>query len=140
MVSLFGIPFEFILFGLLLLGVALFHRRALEIAVGGLLAILLFEAFVTAFPTGRGAGALLEHLRHEWVTLSNLFLLLIGFELLSNQFERSNVSDHLPGVLPDGYAGSVALLGAIFVLAAFLDNIAAAVLGGVMARHLYKGP
>ncbi|HEX6603571.1 MAG TPA: hypothetical protein VF027_01650 [Sphingomicrobium sp.] len=139
MVSLFGIPFEFILFGLLLLGVALFHRRALEIAVGGLLAILLFEAFVTAFPTGRGAGALLEHLRHEWVTLSNLFLLLIGFELLSNQFERSNVSDHLPGVLPDGYAGSVALLGAIFVLAAFLDNIAAAVLGGVMARHLYKG-
>lgn len=139
MVSLFGIPFEFILFGLLLLGVALFHRRALEIAVGGLLAILLFEAFVTAFPTGRGAGALLEHLRDEWVTLSNLFLLLIGFELLSNQFERSNVSDHLPGVLPDGYAGSVALLGAIFVLAAFLDNIAAAVLGGVMARHLYKG-
>jgi Na+/H+ antiporter NhaD/arsenite permease-like protein len=31
------------------------------------------------------------------------------------------------------------LLGVIFVLAAFLDNIAAAVLGGVMARHLYKG-
>jgi Na+/H+ antiporter NhaD/arsenite permease-like protein len=139
MLTPFGVPFEFVLFGLLLLGVALFHRRALEISVGGLIAILLYEALVTAFPTGRGAGALVAHLQHEWVIITNLFLLLIGFEVLSNQFERSNLSDHLPSLLPDGYAGSVALLGVIFVLAAFLDNIAAAVLGGVMARHLYKG-
>jgi Na+/H+ antiporter NhaD/arsenite permease-like protein len=139
MTTLFGIPFEFVLFGLMLLGVALFHRRALAISVGGFLAILAFEAFVTAFPTGRGAGALLAHAEHEWVIVTNLFLLLIGFEVLSNQFERSNVSDHLPNLLPEGFAGSVALLGLIFVLAAFLDNIAAAVLGGVMARHLYKG-
>jgi Na+/H+ antiporter NhaD/arsenite permease-like protein len=139
MLSPFGIPFEFILFGLLLGGVALFHKRALEISVGGLVAILLFEALVTAFPTGTGAPALLAHAQHEWVIVTHLFLLLIGFEVLSNQFERSNVSDHLPNILPDGFAGSVALLGVIFVLAAFLDNIAAAILGGVMARHLYKG-
>jgi Na+/H+ antiporter NhaD/arsenite permease-like protein len=100
---------------------------------------MLFEALVTQFPTGRGGDALLAHLAHEWVIITNLFLLLIGFEVLSNQFEQSNVSDHLPNLLPDGFAGSVALLGVIFVLAAFLDNIAAAVLGGVMARHLYKG-
>jgi Na+/H+ antiporter NhaD/arsenite permease-like protein len=135
----FGIPFEFALFALMLLGVALFHQRALAISVGGFLAILIYEALVTAFPTGRGADALLAHAQHEWVIITNLFLLLIGFEVLSNQFERSNVSDHLPNILPDGFAGSVALLGVIFVLAAFLDNIAAAVLGGVMARHLYKG-
>jgi Na+/H+ antiporter NhaD/arsenite permease-like protein len=133
------IPFEFILFGLLLVGVALFHKRALEISVGGLVAILLYEGFVTAFPTGSGAAALLAHAEHEWVIVTNLLLLLVGFEVLSNQFERSNVSDHLPNILPDGFAGGVALLGVIFVLAAFLDNIAAAVLGGVMARHLYKG-
>lgn len=137
--SPFGIPLEFILFALMLLGVALFHKRALAISIGGFLAILAFEAFVTAFPTGRGAAALLAHAEHEWVIVANLFLLLIGFEVLSNQFERSNVSDHLPNVLPDGFAGSVALLGVIFVLAAFLDNIAAAVLGGVMARHVYNG-
>ena len=137
--SLLGIPFEFILFGLMLAGVALFHRRALAISVGGLLAILAYEAFVTAFPTGRGAGALLTHAAHEWVIIANLFLLLVGFELLSSQFERSNISDHLPNLLPDGWLGGVALLGLIFVLAAFLDNIAAAVLGGVMARHVFKG-
>ena len=137
--ALFGVPIEFILFGLTLLGIALFHQRALAISVGGLLAILAYEAFVTAFPTGRGADALLLHLEHEWVIVTNLLLLLVGFEVLSNQFEKSNISDHLPDLLPDGWTGGLALLAVIFVMAAFLDNIAAAVLGGVMARHLYQG-
>jgi Na+/H+ antiporter NhaD/arsenite permease-like protein len=134
-----GIPFEFALFGLMLIGVALFHKRALEISVTGLLVILAYEALVTAFPTGRGVDALLLHLEHEWVLITNLLLLLVGFEVLSNQFERSNISDHLPDLLPDDWTGGLALLGVIFVMAAFLDNIAAAVLGGVMARHLYRG-
>jgi Na+/H+ antiporter NhaD/arsenite permease-like protein len=139
MPDLFGIPFEFVLFGVMLVGVALFHRHALAISVGGLLAVLCYQAFVSAFPTGSGGGALLAHGAHEWVTITNLFLLLLGFEVVSNQFERSNVSEHLPRLLPDGWVGGAALLGVIFVLAAFLDNIAAAVLGGVMARHLYRG-
>ena len=137
--SPFGIPLEFLLFGLMLLGVALFHKRALPISLIGLIVILAYEAFVTAFPTGRGAGALMLHAEHEWIPITNLLLLLIGFEVLANQFERSNISDHLPNLLPDDWTGGVALLGIVFVLSAFLDNIAAAVLGGVMARHLYKG-
>jgi Na+/H+ antiporter NhaD/arsenite permease-like protein len=137
--ALLGAPIEFYLFGLMLVGVALFHRRALAISVAGFVAILLYEALVTRFPTGTGTSALLLHAGHEWVTIANLFLLLIGFELLSNHFERSNLPDHLPNHLPDGWAGGVALLGVIFVLAAFLDNIAAAILGGVIARHVYKG-
>ena len=137
--SLFGAPVEFYLFGLMLCGVALLHRRALTVSVVGLVAILLYEALVTRFPTGAGAGALLLHAEHEWVTISNLLLLLIGFELLSNHFERSNLPHHLPNHLPDGWTGGLALLGAVFVMSAFLDNIAAAVLGGVMARHVYKG-
>jgi Na+/H+ antiporter NhaD/arsenite permease-like protein len=139
MIAPLGIPIEFVLFALMLVGVALFHRKALAISVMGLLVIFAFETLVTAYPTGRGVAAFAAHARHEWVTIANLFLLLVGFELLSNQFERSNISDHLPNLLPDGYSGSVALLAVIFVLAAFLDNIAAAVLGGVMARHLYRG-
>jgi Na+/H+ antiporter NhaD/arsenite permease-like protein len=139
MVAPFGIPFEFVLFGLMLLGVALFHKRALTISILGLVVILAFESFVTAYPTGHGAAALLTHAQHEWVVVANLFLLLTGFELLSNQFERSNISDHLPNLLPDNWTGGAALLAIVFVLSAFLDNIAAAVLGGVMAKHLYRG-
>jgi Na+/H+ antiporter NhaD/arsenite permease-like protein len=135
----FGVPLEFALFGLTLVGIALFHRRALQISVGGLVAILAYEAFVTSFPTGRGLGALMLHAEHEWVTITNLLLLLIGFELLSNQFEKSNISDHLPDLLPDDWTGGLVLLAIVFVMSAFLDNIAAAVLGGVMARHIYQG-
>lgn len=134
-----GIPVEFGLFALMLVGVAALHERALEVSVAGLLAILAYQALVTQFPTGRGSEALLAHAAHEWVIIANLLLLLTGFELLSNQFERSNVSDHLPGLLADDWKGGLALLAIVFVMSAFLDNIAAAVLGGVMARHVYKG-
>lgn len=137
--AVLGVPVEFILFGLMLAGIAVFHRRVLPIAAAGLAAILAYEGLVTAFPTGSGLGALGAHLAHEWVTFANLLLLLIGFEILSNQFERSNVPDHLPRLLPDGWTGGLALLGLVFVMAAFLDNIAAAVLGAVIARHVYRG-
>ncbi|MDK1494164.1 SLC13 family permease [Sinorhizobium sp. 7-81] len=133
------IPIEFVLFGLMLLGVALFRKRELEISLVGLLVILAYAAFFSAFPTGTGADGLIRHLEREWVIATNLLLLLIGFELLSSHFEHSNVPDHLPRLLPDNWTGGLVLLGIIFVLAAFLDNIAAAVLGGVMARHVYKG-
>lgn len=136
--ALFGAPLEFYLFGLMLAGVALFHKRSLAVSVVGLVAILAYEALLTHFPTGSGAGALLLHAQHQWVTITNLFLLLIGFEILSNHFEASNLPDHLPNHLPDNWTGGFALLCAVFVLSAFLDNIAAALLGGVVARHVYR--
>ena len=123
----------------MLLGIAVYHRQALPIAAAGLAAVIAYEALFTQFPTGTGADALLAHAEHEWVTIVNLLLLLIGFELLSNQFERSNVPDHLPAILPDDWTGGLVLLGLVFVLSAFLDNIAGAVLGMVVARHVYSG-
>jgi Na+/H+ antiporter NhaD/arsenite permease-like protein len=137
-ITALSIPLEFLLFGAMLLGIALFHKRALAISLIGLAVILAFEAIVTQFPTGRGAAALMAHGRNEWVILTNLLLLLTGFELLSSQFERSNISDHLPNLLPDDWTSGVAVLGIVFVLSGFLDNIAAAVLGGVIARHVYR--
>jgi Na+/H+ antiporter NhaD/arsenite permease-like protein len=137
--TLLGAPVEFFLFGLMLVGVAVFHHRTLTVALVGLAVILLWQGLFSAFPTGRGLGALGEHALHEWVILTNLLLLLVGFELLSNQFEQSNLPDHMPSFLPDGWLGGLALLAMVFVLSAFLDNIAAAVIGGVVARHVYKG-
>ncbi|MEO8175756.1 MAG: hypothetical protein ABI626_03760 [Sphingomicrobium sp.] len=132
-------PFEFVLFALMLVGIAMSHTRALTIALVGLLAIIVYEALFSTFPTGTGTGALFRHIEHQWVTIANLLLLLVGFEILANHFERSNVSDHLPCHLPKGWIGGLTLLAIIFVMSGFLDNIAAAVLGGVMARHVYQG-
>lgn len=135
--ALFGAPVEYLLFGMMLVGIAVLHQHARTVALVGLIVILAYEGLVSGFPTGYGAAALGRHIEHEWVTFANLFLLLVGFEVLSNQFEQSNVPDHLPNLLPDNWTGGLALLAIVFVMSAFLDNIAAAVLGGVMARHIY---
>ena len=78
-------------------------------------------------------------MQHEWVILANLFLLLMGFALLSRHFERSRIPDEMPAFLPDDWKGGFALLVIIAVLSSFLDNIAAALIGGTMARHVFRG-
>src|SRR5262245_14939864 len=127
------------LFALTLVGVALYHRRTLPIALAGLAVIVLYKLAFTGFKTGAGFSGLGLHLAHEWAILSNLFLLLMGFAVLSRHFERSGLPDEMPAFLPDNWKGGFALLAVVFVLAAFLDNIAAALIGGTMARHVFRG-
>jgi len=136
---LFGIPIDFILFGFTLLGVALFHHNTLTVALTGLAAIALYKVLFTGFKFGTGLAGLTLHLQHEWVILANLFLLLMGFALLSRHFEMSRVPDAMPNLLPDDWKGAFALLAVVFVLSSFLDNIAAALIGGTMARHVFAG-
>jgi Na+/H+ antiporter NhaD/arsenite permease-like protein len=136
--AIFGIPVDFILFGFTLIGVALFHHHTLRVALTGLAAITLYKLAFTGFKTGPGLDGLALHLQHEWVILANLFLLLMGFALLSRHFERSRVPDEMPAFLPDDWKGALVLLLIVFVLSSFLDNIAAALIGGTMARHVFK--
>jgi Na+/H+ antiporter NhaD/arsenite permease-like protein len=137
--NLLGIPVDFILFGFTLLGVALFHRHTLPIAISGLAVITAYKLAFTGFKTGAGLAGLVLHLEHEWVILSNLFLLLMGFALLSRHFEQSRVPDEMPAFLPDDWKGPLMLLVMTAVLSSFLDNIAAALIGGTMARHVFRG-
>ena len=137
--QLFGVPVEFILFALTLVGVALLHHYTLYVALAGLAVITGYKLAFTGFKFGAGFVGLTLHLQHEWVILANLFLLLTGFALLSRHFEDSRVPDEMPAFLPDDWKGGLVLLVAVFVLSAFLDNIAAALIGGTMARHVFRG-
>ncbi|MGA8958307.1 MAG: citrate transporter, partial [Pseudolabrys sp.] len=134
-----GIPIDFILFGLTLFGVALFHHHTLAIALAGLAAITAYKLVFTGFKFGIGIAGLGQHVQHEWVILANLFLILMGFALLSRHFEKSGIPDEMPAFLPDDWKGGVALLVVVFVLSSFLDNIAAALIGGTVARHVFRG-
>jgi Na+/H+ antiporter NhaD/arsenite permease-like protein len=134
-----GVPFEFVLFGLTLAGVALFHHHTLQVALIGLAAIVLYKLGFTGFKAGAGMPGLALHLLHEWVILANLLGLLLGFALLSNHFEESKVPAVLPRYLPDDWKGAFLLLVMIFVLSSFLDNIAAALIGGTIARTVFRG-
>ena len=137
--DLFGIPVDFILFALTLLGVALLHHHTLAVALTGLAAITLYKLAFTGFKFGAGLAGLGLHMQHEWVILANLFLLLMGFALLSRHFEKSRIPDEMPAFLPDDWKGAFVLLVIVAVISSFLDNIAAALIGGTMARHVFRG-
>ena len=137
-VLVFGIPFDFILFALTLFGIALFHRHTLPIALAGLAVIAAYKLAFTGFRDGHGFAGLGLHLRNEFSLLSNLFLLLMGSALLSRHFEESAVPDQMPALLPDDWKGGLVLLVMVFVLSSFLDNIAAAIIGGTVARHVFR--
>lgn len=130
---------EFGLFSLVLAGIALFHRHALAIALAGLLAVTACNVALFGFAAGPGFAGLGMHLLHEWVTLTNLLALLTGFVLLANHVHRSRLPELLPRILPGDWTGGVVLLLLVFAMSAFLDNIAAALIGGTLARTVYRG-
>ncbi len=129
---LLGVRAEFFIFGLTLLGVALFHDRTFETALTGLAAILALK-LLTAPEFDLG-----HHMLEEAATLTNLLGLLLGFAILSRHFEESQVPEILPRYLPDDWKGGFVLLTMVFVLSSFLDNIAAAMIGGTVALHVYR--
>src|SRR3989304_2219196 len=70
----------------------------------------------------------------------NLFAVaLLCVALLSKHFEDSKVPAVLPKYLPSDWKGAFVLLVMVFVLSSFLDNIAAALIGGAMAHTVFRG-
>ena len=134
----FGIPVDFVLFGLTLLGVALFQRHTLRVALAGSVTIAIYKIVFTGFKTGPGLMGFVSHVGHEWVILANLLCLLMGFALLSRHFEKSHVPLVLPKYLPHDWKGGFVLLVMVWILSSFLDNIAGALIGGAMAHQLFR--
>jgi Na+/H+ antiporter NhaD/arsenite permease-like protein len=130
---------DFLLFAATLACVAIFHRHTLAAALTGLGAIILKKLLGTGFNEGAGLPGLFAHFEHEWVLIANLFLLLVGFALLARHFEASRIPDWMPAALPDNWTGGFTLLVLVFVISSFLDNIAAALIGATVARHVFKG-
>ena len=129
---------DFLLFAATLACVAIFHRHTLAAALIGLGAITLKKLLGEGFAEGAGLAGLFAHFAHEWVLLANLFLLLVGFAVLARHFEASRVPDWMPAALPDNWTGGFVLLGLVFVVSSFLDNIAAALIGATVARQVFK--
>ena len=109
----------------------------LRVALVGLAAIVLYKLGFTGFKFGQGFTGLALHMQHEWVILANLFLLLMGFALLSRHFEESKVPDIMPAILPDDWKGAFVLLVISLVGAGLLGPVLAAGRCHVMAssRH-----
>ncbi|MCX6270323.1 MAG: citrate transporter, partial [Bacteroidetes bacterium] len=123
--------------------------RSLEVVLGGLFLLLLikfhFDEGFHAREHFMGNVPILEQLLHkdmragEWCMLLNLFGLLMGFAILARFFEQSRIPEELPAILPDDWKGGLMLLGMIMLLSTFLDNIAAAMIGGTISMVVYRG-
>src|SRR5919106_4458337 len=137
-VANFPVPIEFILFGLTLVGVAVFHHHTLRVSLIGLAAIVLYKLLFAGFEFGPGLSGLTASFAHEWVILTNLLGLLTGFALLADFFETSHLPAVLPKFLPHNWKGGFVLLALVWVLSSFLDNIAGALIGGAIAHQVFR--
>lgn len=136
---IFGIRLEFIIFALTLIGVAVFHHKTMFVALGGLASLLILKfLFLPEYSFIEHIAGTSDH-EGEWRTLINLTGLLFGFGMLAKIFEESGIPDKLPAILPNDWKGGFMLLALIFVISSFLDNIAAAMIGGAVAVVVFKG-
>lgn len=146
--SIGHIRVEFILFALVLLGVAVFHHKTFYVAATGLCVLLafklIFDPHFNLVHHFLGERSMVDQILHkqlregEWSTLLNLMGLLFGFGLLSRHFEESHMPKIIPKFLPSGYWGPFMLLCLVAGLSTFLDNIAAAMIGGTIALVIFN--
>lgn len=139
---------EFIIFGLILVCVAVFHKQTFRVAVIGLTVLMIFkfvfdpgfhfmEHFFGEIPMGE--QIMDRNLREgEWGIILNLLGLLLGFAILAKVFEESGIPEILPNFLPNDWKGPFLLLVFVCILSSFLDNIAAALIGGTIALVVFK--
>jgi Na+/H+ antiporter NhaD/arsenite permease-like protein len=146
--SIGPVRLEFVIFALILLGVALLHKQTFWVAVIGLTVLLIFKFVFDPgfhFPEHLfGQNSMHDQLLNkdlrqgEWGIILNLMGLLLGFAILAKIFEESGVPDILPRYLPDDWRGPFLLLVFVCVISSFLDNIAAALIGGAIAIVVFK--
>lgn len=118
------------LFIAMLVGLLLFHRHKLWVVGIG------FAVLTAVFMWNMGGWDVwVDHFRekHRSHLLINLALLLPAFALVAYYFERSGASLGLARVLQS----DVALLWSIFWMSTILDNIAAALIGGMILLAKY---
>lgn len=138
----------FVLFALILFGIAFWHEKAFYFSIFGALTIYLFKEWSDSgfniLEHVFGENSFLEQVtskemrQGEWSILVNLFGLLLGFAVLAKLFEDSEIPHLIPNFLPSGWKGPFLLLFIVFVMSSFLDNIAAALVGGTIALVVFQ--
>ena len=116
-----GVPIEFILFALTLLGVALFHGHTFTSPSPARRHCPPYKIAFTGFKTGGDCPGFPRHLGHEWVVLATL-LPPHGLRLLARHFEKSHVPVILPRFLPDDWKGGFVLLVMVWFISSFRQH------------------
>ncbi len=113
----------------MLVGLLVFHHRKNQVVGIG------FAALTLCFLVKHGGWGYVHHLteHHRAHLLLNLAGLLPGFALVAHYFEHSGAAEKISRVLRT----DASILWTVFWLSTFLDNIAAAMIGGVILLSVY---
>jgi len=133
----------FVFFAGTLACIAKLHNHRLLVSTLGLAVIISYGLFFGfEDPNGPnnvfGFKGLLLHSTHEWVNVVNIFLLITGFDVVAHYFVNTHIHLRLPKILPSDWKSGLFILATIFVLSSVLDNIAAALIGGIIVKKVYQ--
>ncbi len=119
------------IFGATLIGISLSSRHLLKITLSGFVGLCLLTLWQTPW-------TFIPHLSQGFPALLNLAGLMIGFECLAHFVSESKLSQKLPRYLPHNWLGPLGLLLITALLASLIDHIAAALIGGTIARVIFR--
>ena len=132
----FGIRWEIIMFAAMLISVAIFYKRTTDVAIIGTTLIIIYKLiFVDDFFLSTLSNS---EFCTQYLELINLAGMLMGFNILADNFERSGLTERIPKFLPHNYLSGFILLLFIFIISTFLDNIAAAMIGFSIAHAVFR--
>ena len=132
----FGIRWEIIMFAAMLISVAIFYKRTTDVAIIGTTLIIIYKLiFVDDFFLSTLSNS---EFCTQYLELINLAGMLMGFNILADNFERSGLTERIPKFLPHNYLSGFILLLFIFIISTFLDNIAAAMIGFSIAYAVFR--
>ena len=138
--ALAGIPIDFILFALTLIGIALFHRHTLPIAVTRAGRHLAVEDRASRRFRGPRLPRLGCASRPRMGDADQPARTAARLRAACpSTSKRAACRNGCRGSCPTTGRARLVLLVMIFVLSSFLDNIAAALIGGTIARAVFRG-
>lgn len=115
------------LFILMLVALMLLHHYKLQVVLGGFAALTIWFVMKNGGLANWG-----EHFSdpHRIHLLFNLAILIPGFACVANAFERSGLANKIAAMI----TSVVTVMWIVFGLSIGLDNIAAAMIGGVLLK------
>ncbi|MGN1394430.1 MAG: citrate transporter [Succinivibrionaceae bacterium] len=134
--SCFGIRWEIIIFILILINVAIFYKNTTDVAIIGVSILVLYKLFIVPDFTLQTLSS--PKYITTYLDLINLAGMLLGFSILADNFEKSNLPYKIPKILPNNTLGGIILLGIVFFISSFLDNIASAMIGCTIAHVIFN--
>lgn len=143
------VPMEFVIYAMMLLGIATFTRDNITVATFGFMGILIYK--LTYNPNFEllerlmGVNNIYEQIIEgdfrfkEWFVVFNLLGIFLGLPIMASHFMKSKLVDVIIPSLRQDWTTPLLLLIVVFVLSVLINDITATLIGVVAAIIMFSG-